>query len=143
MRGHLANPVAGATGAYQTLASVGITTDKDGSLKLDHAKLTAAMNADFEGVAKLFGSADGVAARLANALTPRLASDAELDIRTKRLNQKSIELQKEQTALDTRMAKVEARYKAQFNNLDSMLSKMSSTSSYLSQQLSQIANIGK
>jgi flagellar hook-associated protein 2 len=143
MRGKIANPVAGASGAYQTLASVGITTEKDGSLKLDNTKLTAAMNADFEGVARLFGSADGVAARLGNALTPRLASDAELDIRTKRLNQKSVELQKEQAALDARMAKVEARYRAQFNNLDSMLAKMSSTSSYLSQQLTQIANIGK
>ncbi len=143
LRGKIANPVSGTTGAYQTLASVGITTEKDGTLKLDNTKLTAAMTADFEGVARLFGSADGVAARLGNALTPRLANDAELDIRTKRLNQKSIELQKEQVALDVRMAKVEARYKAQFNNLDSLLSKMSSTSSYLSQQLSQIANIGK
>jgi flagellar hook-associated protein 2 len=94
-------------------------------------------------VAKLFGSADGVAARLANALTPRLAADAELDVRTKRLNQKSIELQKEQAVLDARMAKVEARYRAQFNNLDSLLSKMQSTSSYLTQQLTAIANIGK
>jgi flagellar hook-associated protein 2 len=143
LRGKLTNPVAGTTGAYQTLASVGITTEKDGSLKLDSAKLTKAMDADFEGVAKLFGSADGVAARLANALTPRLAADAELDVRTKRLNQKSIELQKEQAVLDARMAKVEARYRAQFNNLDSLLSKMQSTSSYLTQQLTAIANIGK
>ena len=143
LRGKLTNPVSGVTGPYQTLASVGITTEKDGTLKLDNAKLTAAMEANFEGVSQLFGSADGIAARLANALTPRLAADAELDVRTKRLNQKSIELQKDQAALDARMAKVEARYRAQFNNLDSLLSKMQSTSSYLTQQLTQIANIGK
>jgi flagellar hook-associated protein 2 len=143
LRGKLTNPVSGVTGPYQTLASVGITTEKDGTLKLDNAKLSAAMDANFEGVSQLFGSADGIAARLANALTPRLAADAELDVRTKRLNQKSIELQKDQAALDARMAKVEARYRAQFNNLDSLLSKMQSTSSYLTQQLTQIANIGK
>jgi flagellar hook-associated protein 2 len=143
LRNKIANPVAGASDAYQTLASVGITTEKDGTLKLDNAKLTAAMNADFDGVARLFGSTDGIAARLSNALTPRLDSDAELNIRTKRLNQKSLDLQKEQVALDARMAKVEARYRAQFNALDGMLAKMQSTSSYLSQQLSQIANIGK
>jgi flagellar hook-associated protein 2 len=143
LRGKLTNPVAGTSGAYQTLASVGITTEKDGTLKLDSAKLTAAMEADFAGVARLFGSEDGVAARLTNALTPRLAADAEMDIRTKRLNQKSIELQKEQAVLDARMAKVEARYRAQFNNLDSLLSKMQNTSNYLTQQLSQIANIGR
>lgn len=143
LRGKISDPVAGTSGAYQTLASVGITTEKDGTLKLDSTKLTKAMNENFEGVAKLFGSENGVAARLANALTPRLANDAELDVRTKRLNQKSLDIQKEQAALDARMVKVEARYRAQFIALDSMLAKMSSTSSYLSQQLSQIANIGK
>jgi flagellar hook-associated protein 2 len=143
LRAKLTSPVSGVTGPYQTLASVGITTEKDGTLKLDNAKLSAAMEANFEGVSQLFGSADGIAARLANALTPRLAADAELDVRTKRLNQKSIELQKDQAALDARMAKVEARYRAQFNNLDSLLSRMQSTSSYLTQQLTQIANIGK
>jgi flagellar hook-associated protein 2 len=143
LRGKISDPVAGVDGAYQTLASVGITTQKDGTLTLDSKKLEAAMKADFDGVAKLFGSENGVAARLANALTPRLKDDAELDVRTKRLNQKSLEIQKEQVALDARMLKVEARYRAQFNALDSMLAKMSSTSSYLTQQLSQIANIGK
>lgn len=143
MRGKIADPVAGASGAYRTLASLGITTEKDGTLKLDNAKLTKALEADFDGVAHLFGSADGVAARLANALTPRLEPDAELGTRTKRLNQKSLDIQKEQVALDARMLKVEARYRAQFIALDSMLAKMSSTSSYLSQQLSAIANIGK
>jgi flagellar hook-associated protein 2 len=143
LRGKISDPAAGVTGAYQTLASVGITTEKDGTLKLDNTKLTAAIEQNFEGVARLFGSENGVAARLANALTPRLAPDAEMDIRSKRLNLKSIELQKDQVALDARMLKVEARYRAQFNTLDSLLSKMSSTSSYLSQQLSAISNIGK
>ena len=101
------------------------------------------MEADFDGVAQLFGSENGVAARLENAITPRLEAQAELDVRTKRLNQKSLELQKEQAALDARMLKIEARYRKQFIALDSMLAKMSSTSSYLAQQLSAIANIGK
>ncbi len=143
LRGKISDPVSSAEGVYNTLASVGITTQKDGTLTLNNDKLTKALTADFDGVAKLFGSENGVAARLANALTPRLANDAELDVRTKRLNQKSLDIQKEQVALDARMAKVEARYRAQFINLDSMLAKMQSTSSYLSQQLSQIANIGK
>jgi flagellar hook-associated protein 2 len=142
LRKKMGDPVAGLTGAYQTLASVGITTEKDGTLKLDNTKLTAAMTADFDGVARLFGSENGVAARLATAMTPRLAADAELDIRTKRLNQKSLDLQRQQAALDARMAKVEARYRAQFNALDGMLSRLQTTSNYLSQQLSQIANIG-
>ena len=143
MRTKLVDPVAGTTGAYQTLASVGITTQKDGSLKLDTEKLGAAMTADFDGVAKLFGSENGVAARMSAALTPRLATDAELDARTKSLNTKSLAIQKQQEQLEARMVKIEARYRAQFNSLDSLLSKLQGTSSYLSSQLAQIGNIGK
>jgi flagellar hook-associated protein 2 len=127
---------------FQTLASIGITTQKDGSLLLDNAKLTASLNSNFDEVAKLFGGENGVATRLSDALTPRLAADAEIDVRSKRLNQQSVDLQKKQATLDTRMAEVEARYKKQFNALDSLLSQLQSTSSFLTQQLSSISKIG-
>jgi flagellar hook-associated protein 2 len=53
-----------------------------------------------------------------------------------------VALQKEQVQLEVRMAEVAQRYNLQFNALDSMLSKLQTTSTYLTQQLSQIANIG-
>ncbi|HEU4780087.1 MAG TPA: flagellar filament capping protein FliD [Steroidobacteraceae bacterium] len=143
LRSKLTGTASGITGPYQTLASVGITTEKDGTLKLDAAKLNAAMASNYDGVASLFGSANGVAARMSDALTPRLATDSELDVRTKRLNQRSVSLQKDQAALEARMLKVESRYRAQFTALDSLLSKLQNTSAFLEQQLSSIANISK
>jgi flagellar hook-associated protein 2 len=142
LRNKLTDTVGGLSGSYQSLASIGITTQKDGTLKLDAAKLEAAMTSNYDGVATLFSSATGVAARLSDALTPRLAADAELDVRAKRLNQKSVELQKSQATLEARMLKVEARYRAQFTALDSLLSKLQGESSFLTQQLSSIAKIG-
>jgi flagellar hook-associated protein 2 len=142
LRSNLTNKVEGQEGAYQTLASVGITTQKDGTLSLDSTKFSAAIEADFDGVAKLFGSENGVAARLSKSLDARLLDTAEINTRTKALNAKSLDLQKEQETLETRMAKVEARYKAQFTALDSLLSQMQNTSSYLTQQLASIAKIG-
>lgn len=141
LRNKLSDVPGGIAGPYQTLASIGITTEKDGTLKLDAAKLTAAMASNYDRVATLFGSATGVASRMSDALTPRLATDAELDVRTKRLNQKSVDLQKTQAALEARMLKVESRYRAQFTALDSLLSKLQSQSSFLTQQLSSIAKI--
>jgi flagellar hook-associated protein 2 len=143
LRNNVTNTVAGqGEDTYQTLASIGITTQRDGTLSLDAKKLDAALAADFDGVANLFGSEDGVAARLSKALDLRLGNSSELDIRTKRLNQKSIDIQKQQAALEARMLKVEQRYRAQFTALDSMLTRMTSTSNYLAQQLSDIAKIG-
>ena len=142
VRNKLASAVNGLTGEYKSLASIGITTQRDGSLALDSAKLDKAMAADFDGVSKLFGSADGVAKRLSDVLTARLADTAELNIRNKALNEKTVSLQKEQASLETRMLEVQRRYNQQFNALDSLLSTMQSQSSFLSQQLDSISKIG-
>jgi flagellar hook-associated protein 2 len=142
LRNKLTSAVSGLAGDYQSLASVGITTQKDGSLKVDSAKLDKALAADFDGVAQLFGSTNGVATRLAGSLDAALATDAQINTRTKTLNAKSVSLQKEQAALETRMAEVAKRYNAQFNALDSLLSNLSSQSSFLTQQLTNISQIG-
>ncbi len=142
VRGKLTDRVPGLTGNYQSLASIGIVTAKDGTLTLDDGKLQAALAADYNGVAAVFGSTDGVAARLTAVITPRLAADAELDVRSKRLTAKSVALQKDVATLDARMAKVESRYRAQFNALDSLLSKLQSSSAFLTQQLDSISKIG-
>ena len=141
LRNKLTDTVSGIDGPFQSLASIGITTQKDGTLKLDADKLSAAMKSNYDGVAELFSSANGLATRLSDSLTPRLNTDSELDKRSKALDQKVLSLQKDQAALEARMVKVEARYKAQFTALDSLLSKMQNESTFLTQQLSSIANI--
>lgn len=142
IRNKLSGMVGGLTGNYQSLASIGITTQKDGTIKLDSDKLNKAMSSDFDGVAKLFGSDDGVAKRLGESLDKYLASDAQINTRTASLNDKSKELQQEQSDLDARMVEVQNRYNAQFNALDTLLAQMSSTSSFLTQQLDSISKIG-
>ena len=44
MRRALTSPVAGSSGDYTTLASIGITTNADGTLELDAAKLKKALD---------------------------------------------------------------------------------------------------
>ena len=142
LRSKFISSVGGLTGTFQSLASIGITTQKDGTLSLDSAKLGKALNADFDGVAKLFGSENGVAKRLASSLDTFLAADAQISTRTKTLNAKSVSLQKDQAALETRMIEVGKRYNAQFNALDSLLANLGSQSAFLTQQLSSISKIG-
>jgi flagellar hook-associated protein 2 len=142
IRGRLTDRVSGLSGNYQSLASIGITTSKDGTLSLDNAKLRAALTADYDGVAAIFGSANGVATKLKTAIDGRLAAGAELDVRSKRLNEQSVSLQKQVAELDTRMASAQKRYLKQFNALDGLLSQLQSTSSFLTQQLANISKIG-
>jgi flagellar hook-associated protein 2 len=142
LRSKLTGAVSGLTGTYQSLASIGITTQKDGTLNLDGDKLGKALSADFDGIAKLFASENGVAKRVGTVLDNTLASEAQINTRTKALNTKSVSLQKEAVDLEARMAEVAKRYNAQFNALDSLLANLSSQSNFLTQQLSNISKIG-
>lgn len=55
MRRLITTPVSGLSGPYTTLAELGVTTQTaDGSLVLDRAVLQKAIDADSEGVAKVF-----------------------------------------------------------------------------------------
>ncbi len=141
LRRTLSEPVAAAgNGAVQTLADIGITTsDKDGTLKVDDAKLTAALNGNFDAVSRLFGSSDtGVAARLYNQVTDRLADGAGLDQRTESLQAQKRALEKKSADIDARMAVVQQTYLKQFTRLDTLLSSLSSTSAYLGQQIDSL-----
>ena len=142
VRRNVTGSVQGLTGTYQSLSSLGIKTTKTGTLELDGAKLKTALETNFDGVAAVFGSEQGIASRLSKALEPRLAAQGDLAIRTKRLTERTTALQKQQAQLETRLASIEERYKKQFSALDSLLSNMQSTSSYLTQQLANIAKIG-
>jgi flagellar hook-associated protein 2 len=142
MRRGLTNPVTGLTGDYSVLASVGITTTATGALELDTTKLTQALNDDPDAVAQLFGSENGVAARLYAQVDARLASGSDLDSRNSSLKRDLDQVADDKEALALRMEQVEARYRKQFTALDSLLSQLQTTSSYLAQQLANVPKAG-
>ena len=80
----------------------------------------------------------GYAAQLDNIITKLLSDDGLLKVRTDGMQSSITRLDKQTEALNVRLAAVEARYRAQFNKLDSLLSSMSSTSSFLTQQLATL-----
>ncbi len=60
IRNLLTNAVSGLSGAVVSLADIGITTEKDGTLKLDSSKLQAAVDTDPDAVARLFSESGTV-----------------------------------------------------------------------------------
>jgi flagellar hook-associated protein 2 len=142
MRNGLTNPVAGLSGDYTALANIGITTTASGTLELDTDKLNKALGDDPDAVAHLFGSENGVAARLFAQVDARLKSGSDLDSRNTTLKRQMDDISREKEALALRMEQVEARYRKQFTALDSLLSQMQSTSSYLAQQLANVPKAG-
>jgi len=129
---------ADSAGAYQTLSAIGITTSSDGTLVSDTTKFNKAVGTDFAAVQRLFAGSDGIATKLAALTKTLLADDGQLQAKTDGLNARLKDIGKQQTAVDTRIAAYEARTRAQFTALDSIMSKMSTTSSYLAQQLARL-----
>jgi len=142
MRRLVSEPVSSGTQPYTTLASLGITSTVTGTLALDSAKFNAALAANPAAAGAVFGSTDGVAKRLDSFLTGHLATTGDLATRDAGITTRRKDLTAQQTALDARMAVIQARYLKQFTALDSLLTQMQSTSSYLATQLNQISSIG-
>ncbi|MBX3683454.1 MAG: flagellar filament capping protein FliD [Thauera sp.] len=138
------NLVGGALsglGDTSRLADIGITFGKDGKLAVDGSKLDAALKDPNRGVAAFFaGSGDikGLAATVSDGLKNFIDSDGLLASRTEGINSSIKLLGKQREALELRLQGVEKRYTAQFNALDSTISSMSQTGSYLTQQLANL-----
>ncbi len=60
LRNIAGSAVSGLGGAYDSLSQLGITSARDGQLTLDQAKFSAALSADPNAVASVFGKDDGV-----------------------------------------------------------------------------------
>ena len=130
------------SGAYSLLSQLGITTQTDGTLAVDAARLDAALVKDSDAVRELFSGTDRIASKLSKVLDGYLDSDGRLTAQTDRL-QKRLDLIQDQTeALDLRMERVRARYLKQFTALDGLLGRMQSTSAYLTQQLASLPGAG-
>lgn len=126
------------SGQVGELKALGVSIEKDGSLKLDQAAFDAAVAADPQAASRLFGGDGAIGAGIKTTLDRLLDADGLLASRSSALDGRSRTLANERTALDRRMEQVEARYRAQFIALDGLVAKLQSTSSFLSQQLSSL-----
>lgn len=135
--------IIGGTANGATLSSIGISLQVDGTLKLDSGKLAGALGDGGRQVGNLFGGDNGFAAQLNTRLNSWVGSSGVLANRTDSIGQQLKDLTTQQATLDSRMADLTARYQAQFSALDTLMSKLNSTSSYLQQQFDALTNSNK
>lgn len=116
------------TGSGQFLTSNGLTL-----------KVTATSAASYGTVTY----SKGYASLLTSALDDYLKSDGLFQSRTDGINASIKSIQGQQEALNQRLTRVEANYRAQFTALDTMIASLNQTSSFLTQQLEALANLNK
>jgi len=135
IRDELNKTPTGITGSYDTLSSIGVSFQTDGTLALDAATLETALTTDNNNVAELFSSADGYATRIDSLVFDMLSVSGTIESRTEAYNERVESLEDQRVTLESRLTRTEQRLRARFTALDVMISSMSVTSSYLSQQL--------
>ncbi len=133
--------ITGST--YTYLSEIGITTDDSNNLVVDSTELQSAISSDFESFINLFAASDeGYAARFESLANSLQQEDGLIDAREDGLNA-SLELNESaQERMEVRLEIIEARIRAQFTALDTLVSELNNTGNFLTQQLASISSIG-
>ena len=130
------------SGGFGRLSDVGVQFQADGTLKIDDAKLDAALkkpealknffSADPEGTAS-----DGMAVRIKEFAAGMLGADGLFATKTKSLESSVKRNATDQQKVNDNAARTEARLLAQYARLDATMGKLDALNSYVSQQVSQ------
>ena len=123
------------TGTLSSLAQVGIAFKNGGQLQFDSTVFNNALTADFEDVVNLVASPTGYATRLEDWARNALSAGGVIESRTQSLRDFVKDRNAEVDRLEQRMSVLEKKYTQEYTNLNLLLSRMNSTSAFLTQQL--------
>lgn len=136
MRNELSN-VSG-NGDIRVLADLGITTQKDGTLKIDDKKLDAALETNFDSVGQFFAGDNGLMSRMDNRIGGYTGKDGIIGSRQQSLDATRSDITKQKEKLTARAGQIEARLLKQFNAMDALVGQLNTTSQQLLQSLGSL-----
>lgn len=139
----LSSIASGPGGNGAMLSSIGVTLQVDGTLKLDTGALSTALSDGGTKVSGLFSGDNGLATKLNSPLTDWTASTGVLTTRTANLNKQLKDLSTRQDDLNSRMDALTAQYTKQFTALDTLVTKLNNTGSFLTQQFDALSKSSK
>ncbi len=135
------NTTSTVSSVFSRLSDIGISVQKDGTLSIENStKLTNSLNNPAE-LQKFFatqGTSDtntGIAVRFATLADRATSLDGALYSRNQGLQGELSRNQKQQDDMQTHLDATQARLTAQYQALDTTMSKMSALSSYVTQQV--------
>jgi flagellar hook-associated protein 2 len=130
-----------ASASFGTLSDIGLEFQKDGRLKINDVKLSAALTKLPELATALTRvdlttpSNNGFAKRMTDWADGLLASTGSIAGKTKAIQSQIASNQKDQDNLSARISADEARMKAQYTTLDVQLSNANALQKYVTQQI--------
>jgi flagellar hook-associated protein 2 len=145
LRNALSNAVAGAPAGLATLSDIGISFGVDGTLSIDSDKLDKKLADPSVDISKLFikdndNETVGYGSRLNTLISGMIfGTDSVLNSRIDGINASIKDIASKRVQETQRLDAIEKRYNKQFSALDTAIASMTTTSSFLTQQLDAIA----
>lgn len=133
MRETIFSTVSGAKNGLNSMALLGITANNDGTISLDNSKLNNAISSNYQDLTNLFSGSTGIATRMNSLLTSSLGSSGSIKLRQNSFQKQLNDISTQEDQLNKRMSVEKASLQAQYAALDTLISQMNSTSSYLTQ----------
>lgn len=142
IRNELVQPSTGS-GELSVLAQLGVTTNKDGTLSIDDAKLSSALETHYDEVQAFFVGDDGLIPRLKSVTEPYTAPGGLLAGRTESLQKTMTQLSEQQQALDRRIDSLTTSLYTKYNNMDILVAQLNASSASLLSTLGALNNSNK
>ena len=136
-RGSQLGAIGNGADVFSSLSALGVAFQRDGSLTFDATKLQVALDKDYD-------AALATAGRYAKALDglaeSMLGAKGTLTAKTDGMNRTLTDIGERRQTLLRRLDETQTRYLKQFTALDTLMSSLSQTSAYLTQQLNTLSN---
>lgn len=139
IRNELVQPSTGS-GELSVLAQLGVTTNKDGTLSIDDAKLSSALETHYDEVQAFFVGDDGLIPRLKSVTEPYTAPGGLLAGRTESQQKTMTQLSEQQQALDRRIDSLTTSLYTKYNNMDILVAQLQATSESILATLNALNN---
>jgi len=138
IRRDMSTVVSGISGNYNSLASIGITTQRDGTLAIDPTKLDTALNTNFSDVTNMLAGTNGVISSLNKSLDSFIGYGGLISTRNQTYQDQLNSIADQRTQLAQHMKDYTDMLTQKYSAMDSLVGQLNSTGNYLSTQLSAL-----
>ncbi|TSE18159.1 Flagellar hook-associated protein 2 [Tepidimonas alkaliphilus] len=129
-----------ANPTMRTWSDIGVEMQRDGSLKINESKLSAALNnpSDLQNMlAGTNGPTQGLARQFRDFTTGALASDGRVNSKVKAIENEIGRLNDQAKRINEKASRTEERLLEQYSRLDRNLARLNSLGQYVGQQIAQ------
>lgn len=126
----------GSSGQNKTIFDCGLSLNKDGTLSLDKTKFTKSINESFNTVVNLFSSEDGLLKEMSTYVEDFTKTGGLLSERTDEIQKQIDSWTDKEEANAIKLEQYETMLRKKYGNLDSLMAKYNTSSTYISQIMS-------